>query len=114
MHPKTPKLLEDVRTAAAFVLGRTSGLGREPYLQDATLRFAVERNFEIIGEALNRLATIDGDTAERIMNLRRIVDFRNMLIHGYDAVNHERVWLVIRHDLPALHARVLELLDEAG
>jgi uncharacterized protein with HEPN domain len=56
MQPKTPKHLEDIHDAAAFILEVTAGKTLEAYRADRLLRQAVERNFEIIGEAVNRLA----------------------------------------------------------
>ena len=76
------------------------------------LRFAVERNFEIIGEALGRLAKLDAATAARISNYSRIIAFRNVLIHAYDQIDHRLVWLVIQSDLPTLLGEVLSLMRE--
>ena len=102
MHPKSPKLLEDVRAAADFVMAATREKSESEYLGEAVLRFAVERNFEIIGEALGRLARLDPDTAAQVSDLTRIIAFRNVLIHAYDHIDHRLVWRVIRADLPIL------------
>jgi uncharacterized protein with HEPN domain len=56
MHLRTPKLLEDIRNAAEFVKAQTDGLTLEQFKESRLLRQAVERNFEIIGEAIRRLA----------------------------------------------------------
>jgi uncharacterized protein with HEPN domain len=72
----------------------------------------VERHFEIIGEALNRLNRIDPDTAAQITDAAQIIAFRNVLIHGYDAIDDSRVWDGIQHSLPALHSQVTELLKD--
>jgi uncharacterized protein with HEPN domain len=61
-----------------FVGGRTF----DDYRADPLLRSGVERQFEIIGEALNRLRNLDPGLAERLTNFRRIIAFRNMLIHS--------------------------------
>lgn len=74
------------------------------------LRQAVERNFEIIGEAVGRLIHLDPDTAARISSHRQIVDFRNMLIHGYDLIDHRIVWSTIAEKIPLLVAEVESLL----
>lgn len=55
MHLRAPKLLEDIRSAADFIKTATDGLGLHQFKQDRMLRQAVERNFEIIGEAMRRL-----------------------------------------------------------
>ena len=56
MHPRSPKLLEDIRDAAAFIREVTTGVSLAQYSANRLLRHAVERNFEIIGEAVKRLA----------------------------------------------------------
>ena len=76
MHPRAPKLLEDIRSAAEFVKSATDGLVLQEFKQNRMLRQAVERNFEIIGEAMRRLEKDDSDTAARIRDYRRIIAFR--------------------------------------
>ncbi len=76
------------------------------------LRSAVERQFEIIGEALNRLGRFDEATASRISERKRIVAFRNILIHGYDLVDEQVVWDVVQKDLRGLRREVEMLLLE--
>ncbi|MGB5550255.1 MAG: HepT-like ribonuclease domain-containing protein [Thermoanaerobaculia bacterium] len=82
MRPDSPKYLEDIRDAAAFVLEATRDSDLARYLENRLLRQAVERNFEIIGEALNRLRRADPETADRIGETPRIVALRNILAHG--------------------------------
>lgn len=110
MRPKTPKLLEDIRDAAAFIAELAQGRTLEDYKRDRMLRQAVERNFEIIGEAVSRLTRIDPDNAQRIGSHRQIVDFRNVLIHGYDLIDHRIVWGTIAEKIPALLTEVESLL----
>ncbi len=113
MRPDSPKHLEDIRDAAAFVLEVTSRKELAEYLEDRLLRQGVERNFEIIGEALRRLRSTDEETAGRIGDTPRIVAFRNILAHGYDTIDHEIVWHLIQDDLPTLLRTVESLLEEA-
>jgi len=82
MESKSPKLLEDIRDAAAFVRHATANKTLDDYRGNRLLRQAVERNFEIIGEAVGRLAKLDPTTAARIGQHQRIISFRNLLIHG--------------------------------
>jgi len=110
MQPKTPKLLEDIRDAAAFIREVAQGKALDDYRRERLLRQAIERNFEIIGEAVNRLAQQDPETAGRITKHRRIVDFRNLLTHGYDLIDHRIVWSTIDEEVPVLLAEVEALL----
>jgi len=77
------------------------------------LRQAIERNFEIIGEAIKRLSQHDPEIVARIGDHRQIIAFRNVLIHGYDLVDHALVWSTIEHQVPALLHDVGALLASA-
>lgn len=77
------------------------------------LRAAVERQFEIIGEALSKLAKGHDDIASRVTDYRRIIAFRNILIHGYADVDDRLVWDIVVTKLPALRQDVRALLDSA-
>ena len=112
MQPRSIKHLSDILDAARFVVEITTGRTSAHYDQDRLLRNAVERNFEIIGEALNRLRREDAETVGRISDFDRIIAFRNVLAHGYDIVNHEQVWKVIQQDVPRLLAEVQRLLPQ--
>lgn len=89
----------------------TAGKSLDDYSHDRLLRQAVERNFEIIGEAVRRLAQNDPDTASRIGERERIISFRNVLIHGYDLVDDELVWDTINNKLPTLRSEVERLME---
>ena len=74
------------------------------------LRAAVERQFEIIGEALSQLSRVDSSVFERIRERRRVIAFRNILIHGYADVDDRIVWDVVQVNLPTLLEDVAALL----
>jgi uncharacterized protein with HEPN domain len=76
------------------------------------LRSAVERQFEILGEALDQLSGLDPDMAEKIPELPRIVAFRNILIHGYAGVDDRLVWGVVESRLEPLLDVVAALSSE--
>jgi len=113
MQPKAPKWLDDIRRSAEFILEATRDKTGADYQADPVLRAAVERHFEIIGEAMGRLTRDDPETAGRIAEHRRIVAFRNLLIHGYDLVNHAEVWNIVTRHLPRLLQQARSLLAEA-
>lgn len=70
----------------------------------------MERDFQIIGEALNRIKKIDEGTLAAISEQHRIIGFRNILIHGYDIVDDMLVWTAVETHLPVLIAEIRELL----
>jgi uncharacterized protein with HEPN domain len=106
------KLLWDALDAAQAISEFTSGRPPEEYRRDQMLRSAVERQFQIIGEALGQLARIDPELAPRIPALPRIVAFRNILVHGYSVVDNDTVWRVIQEELPHLRATLDALLRD--
>jgi len=96
------KRLEDAAEACAHAQSFLEGVTLEEFMGSALLRSAVERQFEIIGEALNLAAKEEESLEEMIPDLPRIVGLRNRLIHGYDSVDPEIVWDVVKHKVPAL------------
>ena len=113
MTVATKKLLLDVREAGESILQHTAGRTLAGYTADRFFRRAVEREFEIIGEALNRLDRVDAATAACISEFRRIVDFRNRIIHGYDTVDDVVVWGIVEKHLPLLVKEVRAFLEES-
>ncbi len=105
--------LHDILQAANAVKAFVAGRDFDTYSSDEELRSAVERKFEIMGEALNRIRRDDPVLLERIRDHREIVSFRNILIHGYDAIDDRVVWDVIETDLEALRQDVEAILSES-
>ncbi len=115
MRPRDPRvyLTESIEAAeriASFVHGRSL----EDYEADAMLRSAVERQFEIIGEALRRLAEVSPWLASSISGHRRIVGFRNQLAHGYFAIQHDVVWAITQNDLSLLASELRLALERSS
>jgi uncharacterized protein with HEPN domain len=94
--------LWDVRDSALAIEAFIAGMDVKQYSSNAMAQAAVERKFEIIGEALNQLSKLDASLAAKIPDLPHIVAFRNQLIHGYARVNVQTVWSVIQTALPGL------------
>jgi len=80
------------------------------YKNDIRTKRAVERNIEIIGEALNRVITRDDSI--NISNARKIVDTRNRIIHGYDSVSDEIIWGIVTNHIHLLENEVQTLLED--
>jgi uncharacterized protein with HEPN domain len=76
------------------------------------LRSAVERQFEILGEALSRLRRVDPGLAARVHPVSAAIAFRNHLIHDCDVVNNVTVWTTISDDVPKLTESLAALLPE--
>ncbi len=110
MQPKSAALLWDVRGAADHIAAFIDGLDENAYLQDELRRSAVERQLEIVGEALNNLRRVDPETAARIPDVHRIIGLRNVLAHGYAAVDDRVVWAAASTRVPHLRDAVDELL----
>lgn len=111
MRPESRKLLWDEFDASRRIAEFVSGMSFEQYEGDARTSSAVERQLEILGEALNRLSRSDPDQAREIGELSRIVGLRNVLAHGYDGVDHRLVWSVIESKLPGLVGKLESLLS---
>jgi uncharacterized protein with HEPN domain len=109
MPKRAEKLFSDIiaasEAAQSFVIGRS----RQDFAQDLMLRSAVERQLEIVGEAIRRLRDLDPVLVAQISDYRRIIDFRNILAHGYDVLSEDVVWQVLSDKLPLLQAEVRAL-----
>jgi uncharacterized protein with HEPN domain len=106
--------LWDVREAAQAIQSFTTGLDATAYVGNELVQAAVERKFEVIGEALNQLTKLDAPLAARIPDVPQVVAFRNQLIHGYATINPDTVWNIAQNALPCLLLAVQALLDELG
>lgn len=112
MQPETPAHLWDALEAANRVGAAVAGLTLQGYLDDWIRQSAVERQLEIVGEALGRIRRKDPRTAERIPEINAIIATRNVIVHRYDNVDHVRVWALAGRDLPPLIAVLESLLGE--
>lgn len=102
-------LLLDIRSSIIKILDYTAGMDFEKYEADAKTKDAVERNFEIIGEAASRTPE-DFKKLHHRIEWRIIKDFRNFIIHEYFGINNLIVWDIIQHRLPELLAEVSAIL----
>lgn len=114
MNPRVIKRLEDAMDACGRVQGFLKGISSEIFLDSELLQSAVERQLEIIGEALNAASKEDESLVEIIPDLPRIVGLRNRLIHGYDAVDAEIVWDIANHNVPTLFEQLQRGLNRFG
>jgi uncharacterized protein with HEPN domain len=110
MKDEVREYLEDIRDEAYDLKEFTEGKDLEQYSKNRLLKAGVERKFEIIGEALNRIKSFDEEILEEIRDYRSIISFRNILAHGYDIVEDKVVWGIIENDLDMLIEDIETLL----
>ena len=103
-------MLSAAEAIAAFIATRTF----DDYATDLMLRSAVERQFEILGEAMGRALKADPTLTERLAAARGVVDFRNVIAHGYSLLADATVWDVATNELPGLADDVAAELERLG
>ena len=113
MKPQTAKRLLDARSACLEILDFTSGKRVDDMWADRSLQLSLHKLLEIVGEALNQASRSDPSIAAAVPDLRRYVDMRNQITHGYDSVDYAIVWQVATERIPALAVALEDLLDEA-
>lgn len=110
MQPEISKFLFDIFSSINSISEFTSTCKSFiEFDQNKLVKRGVERELEIIGEAVNRLLKINPDLP--ITNARRIVNLRNLVIHSYDSVDAVIVWGLLKKDLPLLKFEVSQLLE---
>ena len=111
--PRSPaQYLWDAEHAAGLALRFVEGRAAQDLDTDALLRSAVERQVQIVGEALSQLAQQDASYQSKIPELPRIVGLRNILVHGYAMVDLKRLWDIVTEDLSAIRMQLQDLLRE--
>lgn len=110
MDEKILKLLYDADESIKKIDTFVADITFEGYDNNDLLRSAVERQFEILGETLNRIKKMDETLVASIEGYRGAVSFRNVLIHAYDSIDNIVVWSVIKEDLPKLKKSIENLI----
>lgn len=82
------------------------------YRKNTMLKRAIERNLEIIGEAMNRILTRDKSLEDQISDARAIIQLRNQVIHAYDSISDENIWSILINHLPKLKLEVAHLIEQ--
>lgn len=113
MQAKSAALLWDAREASKRAVSITVGRDVDAYLENWMLQAAVERQLEILGEALKKLRVADPETSERIPDVHAIIATRNILVNAYARVDQKKVWAILTTDLPVILPVLERLLTEA-
>jgi uncharacterized protein with HEPN domain len=112
MSDRVAQRLRDALDACGHIGAFIAGKSFRDYEEDYGLRLQIERLLEIVGEALNRAHHEEPTLAEGLPELGKIAGMRNRIIHGYDAVDDELVWLTATHHIPILANTLEQLLHE--
>lgn len=111
MLPTSKAHLWDARQACLAAMSFVEGIDVAEFQASLLIQSTVERQLEILGEALNRVRRMDPETADGIPDLDRIVGMRNIIAHEYGVVDHAIVWSVVDTRLATLAERLAELLE---
>jgi len=106
------KYLYDIINCSEFVLQLTKDKTVEDYKNDRIFRSALERELQIIGEAMLQLDRVSPETVEKISEHRSIIGFRHVLVHGYDSLDSDTVWNVVETKIALLLKQTKTLLQE--
>ncbi len=114
MDERTLKYLFDIKIAIEEIDSyfETEKRNFFNYQKNLMLKRAVERNLEIIGEAMNRILKRDPEFGQQITNAKSIISLRNHVIHTYDSISDESIWSILTNHLPKLKAEIDILTKE--
>ena len=112
MQSKIEKLLLDIRKATEEIEDFTAGKSFSDFQKDRGLQLIIERELEIIGEALNRLLRIVPDLEKKIPETHRIIGLRNIITHGYDILEYEILWDIIENKVSQLQEKLKQEFEE--
>lgn len=113
MDKKILKYLYDIDLAIAEIDSYFVGIPKDfiAYKKNIMLKRAVERDLEIIGEAVNKIKKKDEDFLNNISEAKSIIGLRNLVIHAYDNISDENIWAVIINHLPKLKFEIKLLIE---
>lgn len=113
MQRDPKKYLHDMLDSSQFAVRFSAGRTSADLHNNRGFRSAIERELQIIGEALWNLEKLDPSLAGKISEHRRIIRFRHVLVHGYDSIDYDVTWAVIAEKLPILICELRQLLEDA-
>lgn len=102
-------IIEDILECIEKIISYTFGIDYDAFLKDSKTREAVYRNFEVMGEAANRMPAEFIDKSPEI-EWHKIISTRNIIIHSYDEIDDSIIWNIIQNSLPELQSKLQSLL----
>ena len=112
MRPESKGALSDALRAAQDIRRYVGEIEFRDYARDDMLQAAVERKFEIAGEALNRVRRKDPDAFLLVQEYEDVIDLRNVISHRYDAIDHSLIWHSVQDELAGLIAKLEYALEQ--
>jgi uncharacterized protein with HEPN domain len=112
MLEEISKYLFDVNESIKNINSFIKGKSFEYYKRNMLLQSAVERQFEIIGEALNRIKKIDDSLLFTITDTHKIIGLRNIIAHGYNIIELKIIWDAVKLNLPKLKKEIAKLINK--
>lgn len=110
MEIEIRKYLYDIQQACQLIHEFVDGQTFAGYQANPMVKSAVERQFITVGEALNQAVKRAPELSQNISDVRKVIDFRNVLTHGYTSISDAVVWDIIQTSLPRLKSEVDQLL----
>lgn len=114
MDERIEKWLYDVKQSTDEIDNYFAGKEKNfsEYQKNIILKRAVERNLEIIGEAVKRILQKDSTYENKIRSAKNIIGLRNQIIHAYDSISDENIWAILINHLPKLKEDVAKMFAE--
>ena len=109
MEREIEKFIIDIQKAISEIKMFTMGKEFKDFSNDRGLQLIVERELEIIGEAMNRIIRINPETYEMIPDIHKIIGLRNILAHGYDIIEYEILWDIVENKIKTLEEDISKI-----
>src|SRR5438045_1362039 len=111
MSKEPIEYLKHIADECSYIISVTANLSKEEFLNDETLKRAIVRSLEIIGEATKTIRA-DFKIKWNLIQWKNMAGMRDRLIHGYLGINYSIVWDVVKNKIPELNKQIQDVLSE--